>query len=140
MLREGLLQAEAVKRYQSYINDECYQDKEQHNAEWTLLESKSLIYDGDARLATMPTYILHDDAADLYSGVEDAALSRDGKQWIQTYLEDVQYKASRLQHHIHRINPQTKRREPLRSCLSKCGGSECKHGFPKTSLLTDEPL
>lgn len=87
----------------------------------------------------MPTYPLHDDAADFYSGVEDAALARDGKQGIQTYLEDVQDKASRLQHRINRINPRAKRREPLRPCLSKYGGSDCKHGFPETALLTDGP-
>ena len=55
-------------------------------------------------------------------------------------MEDVQYKASRLQHHIHPVNPKTGQREPLSSCLSTSHGKECKHGFPKKAQLTDKPL
>ena len=46
----------------------------------------------------------------------------------------------RMQRHMHPLNPTTEERTPLRSCLSTKGGEDCKHEFPKTACVTDEPF
>lgn len=140
MLRTGLPDVRAVKDYQPCINDECYVDQSKHEAERSTLDASSFVYGGDGRLATMHEYVLHDDMSDFHSHGDQVAFIEDGRRRIQTYLEDVQYKVPRLQHHMHPLNATTKGREPLRSCLSTSGGKDCKHSSPKTAFLTEELL
>ena len=80
MMQANLLHVDTIKEYQSYINDECYVDQKQHNAERSTLEASGPVYGGDSRLATMPNYVLHDDSPDLYNHEDQAALAHAADQ------------------------------------------------------------
>ena len=88
----------------------------------------------------MPEYIWGDTAPHLCSGVGLTSLRRDGDRWKRMYEDDVQYKGSRLQHHVHRKDARGQR-QPLKACIPKSGKKECKSGFPKDKELNeDKPL
>lgn len=64
--------------------------------------------------------------------------SSDAVVWRKKYMKHVQYVFSRVQHHMHKINPATGKRCPLTAC-KKAGTKKdlCKHDFPKLAQMSN---
>ena len=65
-----------------------------------------------------------------------------GTEWKRKYDERTQHTLSHSNHHIHPLvfnDKGIEERKPLKSCFAK-GKKECKHQFPLTNLMCDQPV
>ena len=67
-------------------------------------------------------------------------ISEEGEVWLKKHLvEDVEELQMMRQHHVHLVNPDTGKREPLAACRSKENPNLCKSNYPRNKWLVREP-
>ena len=65
----------------------------------------------------------------------------DPAQWVEEYIgEDVNMLQLRKQHHVHIMNTETGKREPLTACRRKDNPKLCKGDFLRTSRMIDKAV
>ena len=65
----------------------------------------------------------------------------EGEAWLKKHLEDdVEDLQMMRQHHVHLVNPDTGKREPLAACRSKENPNLCKSNYPRNKWLVHEPV
>ena len=63
------------------------------------------------------------------------ALRADAAEYKRKFNTSLQFNQLRVQHHIHPMDPHTKKRYLPNTCKHLGHGKECKHDFPLTSRL-----
>ena len=135
-IRESAHLADAVKAWHAWVHREEHWDPEGHCARLATLETEwrqNFRSSEHVGLCRWPVYL--DQAAPKTKWEEGCDLAQcdaDASSFKKAYEADAQMIFSKVQHHHH---PDGK---PLTHCIKKgCKhGDKCKHGFPKTSLLT----
>ena len=70
-----------------------------------------------------------------------AGIAEEGEAWVQKHLvDDVEELQMMRQHHVHLVNPDTNKREPLAACRSKENPNLCKSHYPRNKWLVDKPV
>ena len=137
MLRQKLVDVEAIIAFQSWVCREEHFDLRQHNKELNSLEqswqnnNKSTEHDG---LCYLPAYLRATNEPSMWSTTNPltkAAAEEDGRKFKEQYEADAQFVFSRCHHHWHPIDPRTNKRAPISHCRSHHkNADECKAGFP----------
>lgn len=65
----------------------------------------------------------------------------EGEHWLKKHLvDDVEELQMMRQNHVHLVNPDTGKREPLAACRSKENPNLCKSNYPRNNWLVQEPV
>ena len=141
MLKQGLLKCEEFKGYTSWICNESYPDIEQHEQEADAIEQEWPTFKDDRQLGRVPECVWEDRAEPhIYTdGVPVDELKTRASNYTKKFQKAWQHTLSRVQHHHHKKDKMTGHRRPLPACRGQ-KKDECKHGFPKTKLLTENAL
>ena len=129
--------AAAVQDWHAWVHREEHWAPEEHRAALSTLESEwreNYRSPAHASLCRWPAYLDKAEPRTKWDkGCDAAACDADAAHFKAAYEADAQMIFSKVQHHHHPGG------RPLTHCLKKNGtknGDKCKHGFPKTSLLT----
>jgi len=68
---------------------------------------------------------------------EASECEKEGRLWLQQYLEHVQRLQELKQHHVHLPDAETGERQPLTHCRRPDNPKACKADFPRTEWLVD---
>ena len=141
MLEQELLKTEDFKEYTSWICNETYPDVEQHEQEADAIEREWPTFKDDRQLGRVPEFVWEDkNEPHLYTdGISVDELRRSASNYAKKFHKARQHTMSRVQHHHHKKDKKTGLRRPLPACRAQ-KKDECKHGFPKTKLLTEHAL
>ena len=124
MIRQKLVDVEAIIAFQSWVCREEHFDLRQHNKELNSLEqswqnnNKSTEHDG---LCYLPAYLRATNEPSMWSTTNPltkAAAEEDGRKFKEQYEADAQFVFSRCHHHWHPIDPRTNKRAPISHCRS----------------------
>ena len=140
MIKQGLLCCEELKAYHCWISCESYPDIQKHEHDDEAIERAWPTFQDDTQLGRIPDFIWKDKGPHIYSKEESKEdLKADGREYGRRYAKALQHNQSRVQHHRHKKDANGTRK-PLAACQDKQHKGECKHGFPKTKVLTDKAL
>ena len=87
-----------------------------------------------------------DEAAIVRSPVATAASAeaseceKEGRRWLEKYMEHVQRLQELKQHHVHLPNAETGEREPLTHCRRPDNLKACKADFPRSHWAVDKAV
>ena len=139
MIRQGLLDPEAVVRYTENIHSEMPPDEMQYDKDHSMVEEdwkerfSKREHDG---LSVYPKYLQEDTASlgqnlwqDKFMSIGDAL--QEAAKYKKAFNSDAQFVFSRVQEHFHYKTKEGYR--PLKGCLAK-HGVKCKHDFPRRNL------
>ena len=118
-----------------------YPDPEEHERTADVIEKEWPTFKEDKQLGHIPACVWSDRyEPHIFS---DSACMDDLKvkaiKYTKEYNKVLQHNQARVMHHHHKKDRSSGKRIPLPACQGKKRG-ECKHGFPKTKLLTNKPL
>ena len=112
-LKNKLLSVEAYKAYISYVRCAEYPDLEKFNDERAAIEKEWPAYASDYSLCRLPAVFWTSQKESL-------------DVWRQQFDIRLQHSLSRMNHHIHPLNPETRERKPLSSSVVKSQKNACK--------------
>ena len=140
-IENRLLQPSALLEFYQWLHREEHYNLEQHLDSEATLEKDW--FDNFApqpydKLCLLPAFVKADTRASAWA--QDAQMQpnpdnpdadeEEGEQYKKKYSTEAQFVWSRVQHHIHKTDPATGAKLPLRACAAKKKPTECKHGFP----------
>jgi hypothetical protein len=146
MFEKQLLNIEGVKAFHNYVCCATLPDVERMESERDQIEEQWPAYAKDKSLSLLPAEFW-DMGSDMPATHpwQDASIceawEKDGAQWRKHYEDRVQHTFSRMNHHIHPLNPTTGERRVLNACKPKSSKENiCRGGFPQDNEMTEDPL
>ena len=140
LIQQDLIKCDDFKDFTSWICCEAYPDPDEHERMMDAIEKEWPTFTYDRQLGHVPRCIWQDkDEPHIYT--EEASmdeLKRSADNYAKKFNKALQHTQARVQHHHHKKDSNGKRK-PLPACRAK-KKDECKHGFPKTKLLTEKAL
>ena len=118
-----------------------YPDPGEHERMADLIEKEWPTFKEDQQLGHIPECVWSDrDEPHIFS--ENTCMDElkvRASNYTNKFKKVLQHNQARVLHHHHKKDRSSGKRMPLLACRSK-KKDECKHGFPKTKLLTEKPL
>ena len=140
LIQQDLIKCDDFKDFTSWICCEAYPDPDEHERMMDAIEKEWPTFTYDRQLGHVPRCIWQD-KDELHIYTEEASmdeLKRSADNYAKKFNKALQHTQARVQHHHHKKDSNGKRK-PLPACRAK-KKDECKHGFPKTKLLTEKAL
>ena len=140
LIQQDLINCDDFKAFTSWICCETYPDPDEHERMMDAIEKEWPTFTDDRQLGHVPQCIWQDrDEPHLYTtGASTDDLKRSANDYTKKFNKALQHTQARVQHHHHKKDKNGKRK-PLPACRAQ-KKDECKHGFPKTKLLTEKAL
>ena len=117
-----------------------YPDPDEHERMAELIEKEWPTFKEDQQLGHIPECVWSDrDEPHIFS--ENTCMDElkvRASDYTNKFKKVLQHNQARVLHHHHKKDAKGNR-QPLPACRDRRKG-DCKHGFPKTKLLTDRPL
>ena len=148
-LEEDFIRTKGVifKEYLQYKAHVCRQvycsDRETLDERLDIVESQWPEYTAATDLMGSPSYLEGSpyDFCDFCPSTDPSAFVAEGQAWLKSFLEeDVEELQMMKQHHVHLLNPETNKREPLPSCRGKANPKVCKANFPRFRWLVERTV
>ena len=141
LIQQELVSCEEFKDYTSWICCESYPDPDEHEREADAIEKEWPTFKDDQQLGHIPQCVWQDrEEPHIWSNnssMDD--LTARANNYTKKFNRVLQHNQARVQHHHHKKDKNSGKRRPLPACRGK-KKDECKHGFPKTKLLTEKAL
>ena len=141
LFQKQLLTPDAWKSYVENVRVATYPDFELFQKEKPFIESAWPAFATDMSLCRPPRNLIRDffesSSTSGLRSTTDASSHAEAAMWKGHYERRLQHVLSRMNHHIHPLNPLTQERKPLKSCCRKDRPNECKGGFPLESECLD---
>ena len=154
VIKQDLSHIDTLKEYVSWACREEHFLKEQHDAEIEDIEREWPSYKkiSSNKMCVLPAFLASDRCPSLWHPSASgscvgggAALARptdnalhDAAKWRKRFSKHVQFIFSRVQHHMHKVDPKTLRRVPLSACKKRGVKKDvCKHDFPKSQQINN---
>ena len=118
-----------------------YPDPEEHERMADQIEKEWPTFKNDQQLGHIPECVWGDkDELHIFS--ENTCMDKlkvSASNYTKKFKKVLQHNQARVLHHHHKKDKSSGKRMPLPACRGK-KKDECKHGFPKTKLLTEKSL
>lgn len=140
LIQKDLISCEEFKEYTSHMCCESYPDIDEHEREADAIEKQWPTFKDDQQLGRVPKCVWQDrEQPHIYTdGITMDELKSSAHNYKKRFNKALQHNQSRVQHHHHKKDAKGNRK-PLPACRAQ-KSEDCKHGFPKTKLLTENAL
>ena len=131
-------------KYKAHVCRQVYaSDRDVVDARLYSFEKQWPNYENAVNLISSPAYLSEEPYEWANEGLPEdlPRIFEEGKVWLKKHLiDDVEELQMMRQHHVHLVNPDTGKREPLNACRSKENPNLCKSNYPRNKWLVNEPV
>ena len=136
--------ADGYLKYKAHVCRQVYaSDRDVVDARLYSFEKQWPNYENAVNLISSPAYLSEEPYEWANEGLPDNLphIEEEGEVRLKKHLvDDVEELQMMRQHHVHLVNPDTGKREPLNACRSKENPNRCKSNYPRNTWLVHEPV